>query len=238
MEKAKTIFRVAKNADNPFVMIDRRVIENPALSWKAKGMLAYLLSRPDNWVVRFSDLVKRSPDGGHTVRAALKELRDAGHLKITTERENGRVKQWIYTIFEVPSPDCDFQQVEKQQVEKRTFNNTDSERKEKIDIATDPVFVALENLRGGLNSNTPRFVDTWREVHSDEWILKAIEMSEGKNIKYVDTILVGWEAEGYPKSREERVAERKAKAKPQTPTQEENPLERYIREMEAQPDGN
>ncbi len=119
--RAQTIFRVEKNPDNPFVMIDRRPIENPKLSWKAKGLLAYLLSRPDNWIVRFRDLVNRSPDGAHTVRAAMKELRAAGHVKVLAEREKGRVLQWTYTIHE--SPDGDFQQVEKQQVENRTLNN-------------------------------------------------------------------------------------------------------------------
>src|SRR3990172_3952024 len=81
----KTVFRVEKNKDNPFVMIDRRTIENPKLSWKAKGVLAYLLSRPDDWVIRFKDLAKRAPDGGHIVRAAMKELRDAGHIQLITE---------------------------------------------------------------------------------------------------------------------------------------------------------
>jgi hypothetical protein len=122
--KAKTIFRIEKNKDNPYVMIDRRLIENPSLSWKAKGLLAYLLSRPDNWTVRFQDLVKRSPDGGHTVRAAMKELKQAGHVKVVAEREQGRIKQWIYTVYELP--DCVFQQVEKQDVENRTLNDTDS----------------------------------------------------------------------------------------------------------------
>jgi len=121
--RGKTIFRVEKNKDNPFVMIDRRVIENPKLSWKAKGLLAYLLSRPDNWVVHFRDLVNRAPDKAHTVRAAMKELRAAGHVKVEAQREKGRVKQWVYTIHE--SPDVEFQQVEIQQVENHTLNDTD-----------------------------------------------------------------------------------------------------------------
>lgn len=133
-ERAKTIFRVEKNADNPFVMIDRRVIENPKLSWKAKGLLAYLLSRPDNWVVRFADLAKRAPDGAHTIRAAMKELRKAGHVQVITEREDGRVKQWVYKVYEVPLL-SDFQQVEKQQVEKRALNkNKRATKKNSKDI--------------------------------------------------------------------------------------------------------
>lgn len=127
--KSKTIFRIEKNKDNPYVMIDRRLIENPLLSWKAKGLLAYLLSRPDDWTVRFRDLVNRAPDGAHTIRAAMKELRKAGHVKVTAERERGRVKQWVYTVYELP--DGDFQQVEKQQVENRTLNNNDSIKENK-----------------------------------------------------------------------------------------------------------
>lgn len=139
--RAQTIFRIEKNADNPFVMIDRRPIENPVLSWKAKGLLAYLLSRPDNWIVRFADLVKRSPDGGHTVRAAIKELKAAHHLKVTAIREGGRVKQWVYQVYEVPfSPDDDFQQVEKQLVENRTLNDTDLKQEVLTTTGELPIF--------------------------------------------------------------------------------------------------
>ena len=60
--RPKTIFRVAKNKDNPYVMIDKRPLENPSLSWKAKGVLAYLLSRPDDWEIILGDLIKRSTD--------------------------------------------------------------------------------------------------------------------------------------------------------------------------------
>lgn len=123
---SKTIFRVEKNKDNPFVMIDRRPIENPNLSWRAKGVLTYLISRPDNWTVRLGDLVKRSTDGSAAIRKAVRELRDAGHIVYNVERENGRIKQWILQVHEVPLLLSDFQQVEIQQVEIRTVNDTES----------------------------------------------------------------------------------------------------------------
>ncbi len=122
---SKTIFRVAKNKDNPFVMIDRRPIENPKLSWKAKGILAYLLSRPDNWIVRLGDLVKRSPDGAFAVRRAIKELRDVGHISYQIDRENGHIKQWLLVVHEIPLL-RDNQQVGNQQVENLPINDTDS----------------------------------------------------------------------------------------------------------------
>jgi hypothetical protein len=164
VERAQTIFRVEKNKDNPFVMIDRRAIENPKLSWKAKGLLAYLLSRPDNWVVRFRDLGKRSPDGAHTVRVAMKELRTAGHVTVETERDGGRITKWIYHIHEVP--DGGFQQVEKQDVEppdveeldveKRAFNDTDSNETE-LNNKTDNTNISPSFKKGDL-------VDGWLQL--------------------------------------------------------------------------
>ena len=120
--RAQTIFRVAKNADNPYVMMDRRPLEKVTLSWGAKGLLGYLLSRPDDWVVRFKDLVNRSTDGAHKVRGFLWELRNAGHVAVITHREGGRIVEWEYKVFEVP-PDGDFQEVEIPEVVNRTSTN-------------------------------------------------------------------------------------------------------------------
>ena len=36
---SETIFRVEKNAENPYVMIDKNVFEDTSLSFKAKGIL-------------------------------------------------------------------------------------------------------------------------------------------------------------------------------------------------------
>jgi hypothetical protein len=159
-EKAQTIFRVEKNSENPFVMIDRRAIENPKLSWKAKGLLAYLLSRPDDWVVRFRDLAKRAPDGAHTIRVAMKELRAAGHVEVITEREGGRIVNWIYKIHEVPDggfQQVEIQEVEKQQVENRTFNKKDSTKNNstKKKLIINPITAQL-------------FIDTFGDFNSQK----------------------------------------------------------------------
>jgi DnaD/phage-associated family protein len=72
---------------------------------------------------------------------------------------------------------------------------------------------------GGLNTATADLIDTWMEKHTDEWIYKAITMAKdnGANHQnYVDKILIGWEAKGYPKSRDEKVREQKGKKKGQT----------------------
>lgn len=129
--KSKTIFRTIKNEENPFVMIDRRPIENPILSWKAKGILAYLLSRPDNWTVRLGDLIKRSPDGVHAVRGAIKELQKAGHVRRVEHRDpqTHRIMEYVLEVYELPftgKPLTDFLQAENLLTENLTLNDTDS----------------------------------------------------------------------------------------------------------------
>ncbi len=136
MSDEKTIFRVVKDKENPFVMIDRRVLENPVLSWKAKGLLAYLLSRPDNWKIIMGDLIKRSTDGEFATRKALNELVKVGHIIKVEEREKGRFLSFSYEVHEKPQPVSenqemaaepfgDFPQVEKPHAENRSLNNTD-----------------------------------------------------------------------------------------------------------------
>jgi hypothetical protein len=149
----QTIFRVEKSKDNPFVMMDRRPLEKPYLSWKAKGLLAYLLSRPDNWVINFGDLVKRSTEGEHATRTAAKELIKAGHIKVDTERDNnGKITKWTYTVYEQPL--CGFQDVGNQDVGNCHINNTKSNEKNDNDItreiknsANKTVDAILENER-------------------------------------------------------------------------------------------
>lgn len=97
-----TIFRAVKNKENPYVMIDRRPIDNGKLSFKAKGILTYLMSRPDGWEVSVADLVKHSVDGEASIRSGLKELRDAGHMRYIKSRNQGRITGWIIEVYELP----------------------------------------------------------------------------------------------------------------------------------------
>jgi hypothetical protein len=41
---------------HPYVVIDRRPPEDERQSWAARGLLGYLLAKPDDWQLRVSDL--------------------------------------------------------------------------------------------------------------------------------------------------------------------------------------
>ncbi|MFA7074886.1 MAG: helix-turn-helix domain-containing protein [Endomicrobiaceae bacterium] len=133
-EKNQTIFKIEKR-HNPYAMIDTRVAEDQRLSWKAKGLMLYLLSRPDNWEIRRADLIKRSSDGIDAVKSTIKELTKYGYIKLDSLRDKqGKIVKWIYTVFEEPHPEAeiplvdnhpevDFPQVENPLVENPPPNN-------------------------------------------------------------------------------------------------------------------
>lgn len=70
-----------------FTTIDNAPLENKDLSWRAKGILTYLIGKPENWEVRLTDLIKKSTEGRDAVRSALRELKDAGYLATVPDRD-------------------------------------------------------------------------------------------------------------------------------------------------------
>ena len=99
----RTIFRVSKNKDNPYVQINKTCLNDPSLSLKAKGLLSYLLSKPDDWVVHRSEVLKHCTDGKDSLQTAINELKNSGYLKIVPEKDKkGIIIGWATNVFESP----------------------------------------------------------------------------------------------------------------------------------------
>ena len=97
-----TIIRVAHRRD-PYVVIDRRALEDTRLSWAARGLLGYLLAKPDDWTLRIGDLRKRGDLGRDALYRQLKLLERVGYVKRTLTRDpKGHVTGVEYLVFEVP----------------------------------------------------------------------------------------------------------------------------------------
>ena len=100
--KAQTIFRRAPR-DRNFTILPNAMIEDANLSWGARGVLSYLLSRPDNWTIRFTDLLRRGTSGRDQLRGYLAELRDAGYLLTEALKdERGRFVGKQVMAFDMP----------------------------------------------------------------------------------------------------------------------------------------
>lgn len=97
-------FRRPKNHEHPYAQISNDVLNDEHLSFKAKGILSYLLARPDDWETYQSHLADLGPDGEHAVRSGIKELREAGYLERTVVRgEDGQYEGYEYIVYEHPS---------------------------------------------------------------------------------------------------------------------------------------
>jgi len=89
--------------ENPYAQIDKDILRNKNLSWKAKGLLAYLLSLPHDWKVHLNEVVKHSTDGATSTRSAFKELRESGYIrKVSTRDDKGQITGWETIVYEVP----------------------------------------------------------------------------------------------------------------------------------------
>ena len=117
-----------------FTVLDNTFIKDTRLSWKAKGLMTYLLSLPDDWTIHLSEIEKHASDGKSALRSAINELKDLGYLKAEQKRENNRFAEMVYIIIENPdSPFTDFQQTENLQTENlnsenQTLQNTNNDK--------------------------------------------------------------------------------------------------------------
>ena len=99
MPKPTRIIR-AEHESNYFIST-RHAPQDRELSWEARGILWYLLSKPNDWEVQPKDLEQGC---GHSkVYKLLKELRTHGYLELITERdEKKRITGYVYKVYETP----------------------------------------------------------------------------------------------------------------------------------------
>jgi hypothetical protein len=85
-----------------YTVIDNLAIEDSRLSFRALGLLVYILSKPDHWRTNREHLADTHQDSVTAVRAALRELSDAGYITREPNRcEDGTVRGWVAQVHEV-----------------------------------------------------------------------------------------------------------------------------------------
>jgi hypothetical protein len=103
------IIRTARPTMN-FYILDKRISEDKRLSWAARGMLIYLLGKPDNWAVSVADLTSEVSEsakktGRDGTYALLDELTNAGYVKRVQGRNpDGTMGTLDYFVSEGGEP--------------------------------------------------------------------------------------------------------------------------------------
>ena len=115
--------------DSNFTILSNVGLKDNRISAKATGLLAYMLSLPDDWIFYESELVKHFTDGKESIRTGLKELENFGYLTRVQGREKGKFSSNDWTISDEPttfSPCTDNPSTVKPTTDKQTLLSTNS----------------------------------------------------------------------------------------------------------------
>ena len=94
------VIRIQKNSN--YVVMSKVGLHDDRLSWKAKGLLAYMLSMPNDWKFYDDELEKHAKDGKDALKSAIKELKQYGYMR-RERRHNEQGKfEWETVVYEEP----------------------------------------------------------------------------------------------------------------------------------------
>lgn len=95
--------RIRKDSSNHVTIIDQRLVRDSRLTWKARGIFAYLWSQSDGWDFNINEVSSHSPDGRDSLRAGLEELEKYGYLeRKRTRNKLGQVQKSAWLLHEKP----------------------------------------------------------------------------------------------------------------------------------------
>ncbi|MFH8405337.1 hypothetical protein ACH4FX_11275 [Streptomyces sp. NPDC018019] len=82
-----TILR--RHLSSGFTVLPNSTLNDERLSFRARGILAWLISKPDNWQVRITAIAAAGKEGREAVAEAVRELKRFGYYRVVTERGPG-----------------------------------------------------------------------------------------------------------------------------------------------------
>ena len=94
------VFKIEKNRN--YTIMSNHHLRDKKLSYKAKGLLSFMLSLPEDWDYSINGLVKVSKEGKKAIRAMLEELEENHYLiRKRIQLKNGQF-DYEYYIYEMP----------------------------------------------------------------------------------------------------------------------------------------
>lgn len=105
------IIRTAKPESN-FYILDKKTSEDKSIGWAARGLLVFLLGKPDHWSLSVQHLINETKEakdksGRDRVYSILNELIDAGYIKRGGQslKSGGQFSSTNYMVFDSPCTD-------------------------------------------------------------------------------------------------------------------------------------
>ncbi|WP_176058101.1 hypothetical protein [Paraburkholderia sp. BCC1876] len=98
----------APRPQEKFYILDKKISEDKRLSWAARGLLIFLLGKPDHWKVSIQNLINETAESGAPlgrdgVRKIINDLKAAGYItRIQSKTEGGEFGEVEYQVSESP----------------------------------------------------------------------------------------------------------------------------------------
>jgi len=93
-----------------YTQIPNEILHDAELSWKAKGLLAFLISLPQDWEVSASHVKNKGKDGVDSVYAGINELCEAKYLW-KRRRGGADAGGWEYVVYDIRTPEDPFGEI-------------------------------------------------------------------------------------------------------------------------------
>lgn len=91
-----------------YAVVSNTLAQNPNLTLRAKGLMLYFLSLPDNWEVRTAQLVSVMLEGRDVILRTIKELKEEGYVHEVKVGYPGKLK---YFVFETPPSESELEEI-------------------------------------------------------------------------------------------------------------------------------
>jgi Fe2+ or Zn2+ uptake regulation protein len=145
----------APRPQEKFYILDKKISEDKRLSWPARGLLVFLLGKPDNWKVNVQALISETgasdmPLGRDGVYRILKALKAAGYVK-TVKYHDGKIDYFVSEVPDTEKPDLEKPDTDNPHVLVKTDKAVRTDKAVKNDSGK----FASEPARGYENSGKP-----------------------------------------------------------------------------------
>jgi hypothetical protein len=92
-----------KKERGEFITVERDAIDNDKfISFKAKGLLTYLMGRPNNWKPNIKEMVSHARDKEASVKSGISELKKAGYVEIKRFQDKKGLWGWEWSVCDRP----------------------------------------------------------------------------------------------------------------------------------------
>lgn len=148
-----SIIRIKK--EQKYFVASNAPFNDSRLSWEARGVMGYLLSKPDGWQCRNYDLEKQSQAGRHVVSRILKELQECGYVHRFRKSKGRGDIEWVTEVYESPDQNPHFSKADFSTIESYDVESYDVEKP--VDIVSTDSNKILTRKNTNFNENSKKF---------------------------------------------------------------------------------